>query len=73
MHIEVDPAMTVAESHEIARQVRVHLREKLDWVADVLVHVEPAESATATRVSPRSRPYRAGLPIVTRPMRFELL
>ena len=47
IHIEVDPSMTVAESHEIARQVRVHLREKLDWVADVLVHVEPASSTSA--------------------------
>jgi divalent metal cation (Fe/Co/Zn/Cd) transporter len=29
------------ESHEIARAVKRHLKNRLDWVADVLVHVEP--------------------------------
>jgi cation diffusion facilitator family transporter len=42
LHLEVDPAMTVRESHDIAHQVRLRILEKLDWVADVLVHVEPA-------------------------------
>ena len=28
-------------SHEIARAVKRHLKDRLDWVADVLVHVEP--------------------------------
>ena len=41
LHLEVDPAMSVYESHEIATQVRDRVRDKLDWVADVLVHVEP--------------------------------
>jgi len=41
LHLEVDPDMTVRQSHEIAHQVRTHVMEKLDWVADVLVHVEP--------------------------------
>jgi cation diffusion facilitator family transporter len=41
LHLEVDPEMTVQQSHDIATQVREHIREKLDWVADVLVHVEP--------------------------------
>ncbi len=45
LHIEVDPAMTVLESHEAATQVRFAIREQLDWVADVLVHVEPWLSA----------------------------
>jgi len=45
LHIEVDPAMTVAESHEIAGLVRSRIREQVAWVADVLVHVEPAEPA----------------------------
>jgi divalent metal cation (Fe/Co/Zn/Cd) transporter len=35
----------VRQSHEIARAVRTHLRERLSWVADVLVHVEPAREA----------------------------
>jgi cation diffusion facilitator family transporter len=46
LHLEVDPAMSVYESHEIATQVRIRIREELDWVADVLVHVEPHLMAT---------------------------
>ena len=42
LHLEVDPEMTVRQSHEIAHEVRLHIRGALDWVADVLVHVEPA-------------------------------
>jgi cation diffusion facilitator family transporter len=41
LHLEVDPAMTVYESHEIATQVKEKIRSEVDWVADVLVHVEP--------------------------------
>jgi cation diffusion facilitator family transporter len=46
LHLEVDPAMSVYESHEIATQVRTRIRSELDWVADVLVHVEPHLMAT---------------------------
>ncbi len=42
LHLEVDPEMTVRQSHEIAHDVKVHIRNTLQWVADVLVHVEPA-------------------------------
>ena len=42
LHIEVDPQLTVAASHDIASEVRVTLKRELPWVADVLVHVEPA-------------------------------
>jgi cation diffusion facilitator family transporter len=41
LHLEVDPNLTVMASHEIARAVKRHLKNRLDWVADVLVHVEP--------------------------------
>jgi cation diffusion facilitator family transporter len=41
LHLEVDPEMTVRQSHEIARQVKIAIKETLPWVADVLVHVEP--------------------------------
>jgi cation diffusion facilitator family transporter len=44
LHIEVDPRMTVAESHAIAGQVRSRVRDEIGWVADVLVHVEPASN-----------------------------
>lgn len=42
VHVEVDPALTVATSHAIAGRVRSRVREQLGWVADVLVHIEPA-------------------------------
>ncbi|MBS1859283.1 MAG: cation transporter [Acidobacteria bacterium] len=41
IHVEVDPQMTVAESHCIATEVRRHIRETRASVADVLVHIEP--------------------------------
>ncbi|MBL8232722.1 MAG: cation transporter [Bryobacterales bacterium] len=41
LHLEVDPELTVRQSHDIATEVRARLKEQLDWVADVLVHVEP--------------------------------
>ncbi len=43
LHLEVDPEMTVRQSHEIARQVKFAIKNRLPWVADVLVHVEPAK------------------------------
>jgi cation diffusion facilitator family transporter len=42
LHLEVDPEITVRESHYIGHQVQETVKESLDWVADVLVHVEPA-------------------------------
>jgi len=42
LHLEVDPEITVRQSHEIATHVRIVIKETLAWVADVLVHVEPA-------------------------------
>jgi cation diffusion facilitator family transporter len=42
LHIEVDSMLTVAASHEIAATVRSVLQRDCPWVADVLVHVEPA-------------------------------
>jgi cation diffusion facilitator family transporter len=41
LHLEVDPGMTVQESHDLANATRFLIREKLDWVADVIVHIEP--------------------------------
>jgi cation diffusion facilitator family transporter len=45
LHLEVDPQLTVRASHDIAREVRKQLKEQLDWVADVMVHVEPSDPA----------------------------
>jgi cation diffusion facilitator family transporter len=45
LHLEVDPEMTVRESHDIATEVKRRIKAHLRWVADVLVHVEPADLA----------------------------
>lgn len=42
LHVEVDPGITVAESHEIAKNVRVHIRKTMPEIADVLIHIEPS-------------------------------
>ncbi len=54
LHLEVDPALTVLESHDIATAVREQVRERLDWVADVLVHVEPHGLDVIDKIRPRS-------------------
>jgi len=41
LDIEVDGQMTVTASHEIARQVEKSIKEHVEHVYDVLIHVEP--------------------------------
>jgi cation diffusion facilitator family transporter len=53
LHLEVDPSLSVLASHEIARAVKRHLKHRLDWVADVLVHVEPYLKSQPERVAKR--------------------
>jgi cation diffusion facilitator family transporter len=60
LHIEVDPELTVRESHDIATEVRFAIRRKLDWVADVLVHVEPSPSKVPSGGEQRGSPSQAG-------------
>lgn len=43
MHVEVDPQMTVLESHRIAHAVKDRVREAMPSIRDVLVHIEPFE------------------------------
>ncbi len=45
LHLEVDPEMTVRESHAIASTVKANIKDRVRWVADVLVHVEPAPAS----------------------------
>lgn len=56
LHIEVDPELTVAASHVIGGRVRARVRERLSWVADVLVHVEPVSRDGASSAPARSDP-----------------
>ena len=41
MHIEVDPQMTVENSHRIGHEVKDRVRAEIPSVRDVLVHIEP--------------------------------
>jgi cation diffusion facilitator family transporter len=41
LHLEVDPELTVRASHDIATAVRIAIKNDVEWVEDVLVHVEP--------------------------------
>jgi cation diffusion facilitator family transporter len=54
LHVEVDPEMTVRESHRIAHDVQARVRAQLAWVADVLVHVEPAGGVAEGSSAPPS-------------------
>jgi cation diffusion facilitator family transporter len=41
MHVEVDPQMTVENSHHIGHEVKDKVRAEIPSVRDVLVHIEP--------------------------------
>src|SRR6185437_3597931 len=59
LHLEVDPEITVRSSHDIAEQVRTRIRRDLNWVADVLVHVEPSPRDQRRNGLPAAGPRRA--------------
>jgi cation diffusion facilitator family transporter len=42
MHVEVNPQMTVQQSHDIAHEVKDQIRSQIPRVRDVLVHIEPS-------------------------------
>ena len=56
LHIQVDPNLTVATSHIISGRVRARVRDRLGWVADVLVHVEPALDLSGSAAASASKP-----------------
>ena len=45
LHVEVDPCMTVEDSHAVATRVRSHIRGALPSIGDVIVHIEPYHPA----------------------------
>jgi cation diffusion facilitator family transporter len=53
IHIEVDPDATVRAGHAIASEVRRTLRESVERIADVLVHIEPHEKLGAASAKPK--------------------
>ncbi len=42
LHVTVDPQMSVADSHAVAREVARRVRERVGGIAEVLVHVGPS-------------------------------
>lgn len=42
MHVEVDPAMSVADAHRCTGRIKHAIRERIPTVANVLIHVEPS-------------------------------
>lgn len=51
LHLEVDPELTVRASHEIATSVKNTIKTEIEWVEDVLVHVEPDPQNGTSRKS----------------------
>ncbi len=49
LDIEVDPAMTVYDAHELCEQVEEAVMEKIDNVYGIVVHIEPEGSADHQR------------------------
>lgn len=45
IHVEVDPELPVREGHAIGHAVKDRLKERIETVKDVLVHIEPAPAA----------------------------
>ena len=45
LHLEVNPNMSVRDAHAISSETRFLIRKELDWVADVVVHIEPTPEA----------------------------
>lgn len=44
LHLEVDGKLSVEAAHQISGKVRSAIRGNVPWVADVLIHIEPAPS-----------------------------
>jgi mannose-6-phosphate isomerase-like protein (cupin superfamily) len=45
LHLEVNPAMTVRQSHLLGHVVESSILERMSTIADVLVHIEPSVRA----------------------------
>jgi len=43
LHVQVDPHISVERAHDIAHQAQRKLQQKIEGVADVVVHIEPIE------------------------------
>ena len=48
VHIQVDPALSVSEGHQIGEYVRTKLIDQIDEVTDVTVHIDPEDDELAS-------------------------
>jgi divalent metal cation (Fe/Co/Zn/Cd) transporter len=55
MHAEVDPQMTVADSHRLTGIVKQRVRDSMPEIDSVLIHIEPYEPAHAEERSAEPR------------------
>ncbi len=43
VHIQVNPALSVSEGHQIGESVRKHLLDRIEHVSDIMVHIDPED------------------------------
>lgn len=55
LHIQVDPASSVADGHRIAETVERAIWERFDEVSDVIVHLEPLDEYQAEKTEGEQR------------------
>jgi cation diffusion facilitator family transporter len=48
VHIQVEPWLSVSEGHQISVLVEEHLKEQIDEIEDVTVHIDPEDDQTAS-------------------------
>lgn len=48
VHIQVDPRLSVSEGHQIAHAVRQRLLQRVEEVADVIVHIDPENDESSS-------------------------
>ena len=58
LHVQVDPALTVAAGHLIAEAVERAVSERFPEVADVIAHLEPHDEYQARKTARGERPHR---------------
>ena len=51
LHVGVDGKISVHEGHEIAHRVKAAIQQNDSRIADVLVHIEPAENMSNRAVA----------------------
>jgi divalent metal cation (Fe/Co/Zn/Cd) transporter len=53
MHVQVDPKLSVKDSHKVATRVERNLKSKMPELASVVVHIEPVEENRSGKKRPR--------------------